>query len=200
MAGHRFPFEKLSKLDDPMRRERIPPNRLVEALQLKPDTTVLDIGVGSGFFALPIAEALKNLKGSGTVIGLDVEPRMLKEFASRAEKAGLQEEVRTVDASESNGSRLHLEPDSVDIAFAAFLYHELDDPEDYLKQVKNTLRPGGRFLVVDWLPDQHLDFGPPADHRVPPDEITAAMNATGFADVRPLSVYDGFCVIEGRRD
>ena len=200
MGGHRFSFESLAKLDDPRRHRRQPPRPLVEALDLGPDTTVLDIGVGAGYFALPIAEALSALDGTGTVIGQDAEPRMLEEFLNRAEKAGLKKKVRTVDASESNGSRLHVEPDSVDIALAALLYHELDDPKDYLGQVLETLRPGGRFVVVDWSPDHNLDFGPPVDHRASPDEVSAALTAAGFTDVRPLPVYDSFWVIEGRRN
>ena len=48
---------------------------LLEALHVKPDQTVCDLGCGNGFYALKLA----NLVGEkGQVLGVDIQPEMLR--------------------------------------------------------------------------------------------------------------------------
>ena len=59
MAGERvFPPEKMAKLDSPERQARQPARLLVDLLAGYRPKRVLEIGVGTGYFALPIAARL----------------------------------------------------------------------------------------------------------------------------------------------
>ncbi len=67
----------MQKLDHPDRVNLQPIQPFLDALRLTEDTNVVELGVGTGYFALPIARFLSNEGGHGTVLGLDVAEEML---------------------------------------------------------------------------------------------------------------------------
>jgi ubiquinone/menaquinone biosynthesis C-methylase UbiE len=184
----RFPPEKTATLDNDKRREHMPPARLVELVAAWAPESVLDIGVGNGYVALPLARRLPATR----VIGLDVEPRMLEALAERAAAAG---QPPNLEPLESPPDRIALEDRSVEVALMVALYHELDHRADYLAEVRRVLAPGGRLLVCDWDPDSAGDFGPPADHRVPRPVAAAELARAGFGEVTAHSMYEHLYVL-----
>lgn len=199
MSGHRFQFENLAKLDNPRRVAEEPPERLVPSLSLEPDSLVLDVGVGAGYFALPVALRLNELNGKGQVIGLDLEPRMLEEFTLRAVNAGLGDRVRTIEPEGGADGEIPLADRSVDLVLMGHVYHEIADTLAYLRQIHRVLKPGGALFVVDWHPELNLDHGPPPDHRVAPETVIQQMGMAEFAEAGPVEVYEGFYVVKGLR-
>src|SRR3954466_6089769 len=65
--------------DDPKRDEWQKPHEVIQALHLKPDAIVADLGAGTGYFAARLASML----GKGRVYAVDVEPDMVKHLAKR---------------------------------------------------------------------------------------------------------------------
>jgi SAM-dependent methyltransferase len=185
----RFPFEKHEKLDDAERRERQPVAPVLEALDLAPDHVVLDLGAGTGYFAVPIALCLGQGRGlaAGRVIAADVEPRMLGRLALAAAAARADDRVErlVVDGSPS----LPLLGSTVDRALVANLYHELPDRRCSLAQLHRVLRPGGKLLLVDWDPEGIATAGPPVPHRISAAQAEAELRAEGFRTVERLPLY-----------
>jgi len=72
--------------DDPMRDAWQKPHEVIQALALKPDAVVADIGSGTGYFAVRFAHMVPK----GKVYGLDTEPDMVKYLAERAKREGLR--------------------------------------------------------------------------------------------------------------
>src|SRR5688572_10578338 len=73
--------EKWEKVfDDPERDSWQKPHEVIQALALKPDAVVADIGAGTGYFSVRFARMLPN----GRVYGVDTEPGMVKHLAERA--------------------------------------------------------------------------------------------------------------------
>jgi SAM-dependent methyltransferase len=179
----RFPFEKHEKLDDAERRKRQPVAPILEALDLAPDHVVLDLGAGTGYFAVPIALRL----GAGRVIAADVETRMLGRLALAAAAARADDRVErlAVDGSPS----LPLQGSSVDRALVANLYHELPDRRCSVAQLHRVLRPGGLLLLVDWDPEGIATAGPPVPHRISAAQAEAELRAEGFRTVERLPLY-----------
>jgi len=76
-------------LASPLRRILIPPAKVL-AGHVRPGMTVLEPGPGMGFFTLELARLVG---GSGRVIAVDIQPRMLDGLRRRAAKAGVLDRV-----------------------------------------------------------------------------------------------------------
>jgi SAM-dependent methyltransferase len=189
--GHIFPFERANELESPKRQDQQPLPPLLEVLDLKPDSNVLDLGAGIGYFTLPIAQRLLELQGSGCVFALDIEPRMLDQIRQKAEAQGLMSKIKLLGLSPRHPEDLPLTDESVHRALLVNLYHELARPLATLQSVRRTLSPEGLLLLVDWDPNGRNDFGPPLDHRVSHEEVQRILGEAGF-DSRRIPLYDNY--------
>ncbi len=187
----RFPAAKLARLDAPERHQHMPPARLVELFAAAAPTDVLDIGVGTGYFAIPLARALPD----ASIIGLDVEPRMLEAYRERAVAAGLGPDITTVQAP---ADAIPLADASVDAALMATVYHEFDDRRAYLVDTRRVMRSGGLLVIADWHPERGLESGPPANHRIAPAEVEVDLRSADFSDVTSHELYESFYVVSAR--
>ncbi|HEY5532189.1 MAG TPA: class I SAM-dependent methyltransferase [Candidatus Anoxymicrobiaceae bacterium] len=107
------------------------------------DEVVLDLGAGSGYFSIPIAEMLE----SGKVLCLDLSEEMLSSLEHKAKRSGQWGRVEPVrrDAIDTG-----LQESSVDIVVSSNFMHELADPGKVATEIARVLKPGGRLLVSDF--------------------------------------------------
>lgn len=140
--------------------------------------TVLEPGPGMGFFTLELA---RMVGGSGRVIAVDVQPRMIEGLRRRAAKAGVLDRV---DARLAGPDSLGLADMAgvVDFTLAFAVVHELPDGARFFREVAQASKRGARLLVVE--PAEHVTF---AHFEA---EVQAARDA-GFRLVEPVSVRRG---------
>jgi SAM-dependent methyltransferase len=173
-ATHRHSFgdaEKWSHVfDDSERDAWQKPHEVIHALGLAQDAAVADIGAGTGYFSARLANMLKN----GRVYAVDIEPGMVKHLAERAKREGLANLVPVAGAAES--PRL---PAKVDLALLVDVYHHVDDRERYFRDLRKSLKPGGRVAIIDFRLDS--PEGPPTAARVAPEQVKAEMKKAGYA-------------------
>lgn len=183
---HVFDPKKWKKLESPERREKMNPEKLAEAMNLKGDEVVLDIGCGTGFFAEPVA------KRCGKLIGLDISEDMLAMFRGRD---GF-ENLGDVELKQGDANDIPLENGSCDVAFHVCFLHEVRDVEKFHAEIRRVLKPGGRYLLADWHAWE-TGWGPPVDHRVSRESAMEWMKRDGFTDVKELDIYEDQYVLEG---
>ncbi|HEX7602724.1 MAG TPA: class I SAM-dependent methyltransferase [Polyangiaceae bacterium] len=157
------------RFDDPSRDAWQKPDEVLRVLALRPDSVVADVGSGTGYFAVRIARAVPQ----GRVYGVDVEASMTEYLTKRAAKEGLAN-LRAV-TSPKDDPKL---PEPVDEVLVVDTYHHIDARETYFAKVRASLKPGGRVVLVDFKLDS--PEGPPAEHRVPPDQARAEMSKAGY--------------------
>ncbi|MEO8326185.1 MAG: methyltransferase domain-containing protein, partial [Nitrospirota bacterium] len=87
----------IQALERPERDQHQQPEKVIEALNLTPGMTVIDIGAGSGYFTRRLAKAVGD---KGRVIAIDVEQKMLNYNKRELEKLGLANRVRFILAEE----------------------------------------------------------------------------------------------------
>lgn len=184
----RFPFHKMDRLDSPERQSRQPAAGLVALVAEHGPKRVLDIGVGTGYFALPLLEMLPEAK----VTGLDVEPRMLGVFVGRAMERGFFPRVGTVEVPPDDAEHLPELDEPQDAILMVNLLHELDDREAYLAGVRRALADGGRFVLCDWDPGGDPEQGPPREIRVPVDVAKKELTNAGFTKITRTDLYPSF--------
>ncbi|MFN3947633.1 MAG: class I SAM-dependent methyltransferase, partial [Aquificaceae bacterium] len=132
--AHKFDPSKLKKLDDPSRLDLFDPEKVLKELGLRKGMTVLDVGTGAGFYLPYLTKAVGK---EGKVYAIDTEPLAVEYARKKVKDLGLSKVE--VLLSEENGIPL---PDNlVDFVFMAFVFHELEDPVAYMKEVKRVCKP-----------------------------------------------------------
>jgi SAM-dependent methyltransferase len=146
------------------------PDHVLAVLGLAPDATVADIGSATGYFPVRFALAAPR----GRVYGLDIEPDMVRYLNERATNEGLPN-LQSILAAKDD-PRI---PQPVDLIFLCNTYHHIADRVRYFRSRLADLRPGGRLAIVDFKPGD-LPVGPPADHKIPPDQVVSELNEAGY--------------------
>ena len=170
---HRHSFGDAEKwahvFDDPERDAWQKPHAVIEALALKPDAVVADLGAGTGYFATRLA----NMLPKGTVYAVDVEPEMVKYLGERAKREGLKN--LSPVAARPDDARL---PAKVDLILLVDVYHHVENRERYFRKLATSLKPGGRLAVIDFRLDS--PEGPPREARIPPEKVKAELAGAGY--------------------
>ncbi len=170
MENRRFDIANAARLDTPERFESLPPAEVLGALKIATDDTIADIGAGTGYFALPMAQASAN----GLVYAVDAQPAMLAMLKSKAAGVG---NVRIVHAE---AEATTLESDSCDLVFLANVWHEFYRRSDVLQEALRILKDKGRIAILDWRPDVERLSGPPLEHRLGSRQAVEELEAAGF--------------------
>jgi S-adenosylmethionine-dependent methyltransferase len=102
---------------------------------------VIDVGGGTGGFAVPLAEAGHHV----TVI--DASPDALASLARRAEEAGVADRITALQGDGDQLAAL-VPAGGADLVLCHSVLEEVDDPAAVMAAVAEALRPGGAASVV----------------------------------------------------
>ena len=163
--------EKWAKVfDDPKRDAWQKPHEVIQALALKPDAVIADIGSGTGYFSMRFA----HMVSKGRVYGVDTEPDMVKYLAERAKREGLGN--LTALRAAPGDPRL---PEKADLVILVDVFHHIEDRERYFGKLRASLKPGGRVAIIDFRMDS--PEGPPKSARIAPGQVKAELKKAGYA-------------------
>jgi ubiquinone/menaquinone biosynthesis C-methylase UbiE len=135
------PWWFIHAFDNPVRRLFQKPETILQGL-VRPGDVCLDVGCGYGYFTIPMARLVGS---SGAVVAADLQPEMLAGVKRRAESAGVLAQIRLLNVDSSG---LQFES-AFDFALAFWMVHEVPDQEALLRQIRMSLTPAGRFLMVE---------------------------------------------------
>ncbi|GAA0567166.1 methyltransferase [Paractinoplanes ferrugineus] len=105
------------------------------------ELTVVDVGGGTGGFAVPLAQS------GHRVTVVDASPDALAALTRRAADAGVAERVRAVQGDGDALAGL-VEPGSADLILCHSVLEVVDQPADVIAAVTAALRPGGAVSVL----------------------------------------------------
>jgi ubiquinone/menaquinone biosynthesis C-methylase UbiE len=128
---------------------RITRERLRRILEPTPGERVLEIGPGTGYYTLDLAEWV-GAKGSVEI--LDVQREMLDHTMHRAGERGLE----NVNPTHGDARQLPYDDDSFDAAVLVTVLGEIPDQDAALREIARVLRPGGRLIVGELFGDPHM--------------------------------------------
>jgi precorrin-6B methylase 2 len=129
-------------LERPDRELEERPQQLLEALQLSPDSTVAEIGAGSGYMTARLARVLP----LGKVYAVDIQPEMVKLLQNRQRRQWLPN-VQPVLGSDTE---VNLAEESLDLVLMVDAYHEFAYPREMLDSVFAALKPNGRVVLAEY--------------------------------------------------
>jgi ubiquinone/menaquinone biosynthesis C-methylase UbiE len=197
MKGERrFSPDKAGKLDNPERKHFQPAEPVVRLIADERPSVVLEVGVGTGYFAVPLALQLDRAR----IIGLDVEPKMFGYLDEKSRELHVHGRIETVTGAIDEAEPVAIEDGSIDAVLMANLYHELDDRGLALARIRRMLAPKGSLVLVDWSPEGNLDRGPPRKQRVDRQTAEDELRTAGFSDLSRHEMYGDFYTIQARRE
>jgi len=151
---------------------------------LPPGLVVADIGTGTGYMLNLFGARAKKL------IAIDNSEAMLAHARGKMDAAGLRNvEFRLADAETSP-----LSPGEADVVTVVQVLHHLADPGAVIASLAVGLKPGGRFVVSDFLQHEESWLREELHHRwngFPRARIEEWFRAAGLAPM-------GFDVLPGR--
>jgi SAM-dependent methyltransferase len=114
---------------------------LLDALEIVPGESVLEVGCGSGVI---MRELARRTAGANRLIGRDTSPYLLREARALARREGL---LNCIDFDEGRAEALPLPDGAVDIALSSTVFEE-GDAELMLSEIARVTRPGGRVGIT----------------------------------------------------
>ncbi|KAK1518880.1 methyltransferase domain-containing protein [Colletotrichum costaricense] len=145
---------------------------------------LLDYACGTGLISRALAQLTTHC------VGIDISENMVAAYNARAENQGL-----TTDEMHAYQGNLTDPSDPAPAAFASddgrfrdfdvagvgLGFHHFEDPELSARRLVERLRPGGVFIILDFLPHEKVDHALPAAHTV---------MHHGFSEERMRSIFE----------
>jgi SAM-dependent methyltransferase len=114
----------------------------MDRLGIRRPQRVADIGAGLGYYTVRLAGRL----GSGaTIYATDVTAEYLDRLRARLEREG----IRSVTLILGLPRDPRLPPRSVDVVILSHVYHEIENPYEFLYRLQPSLAPGARVGIID---------------------------------------------------
>lgn len=187
--SRKFDPKKLAKLNDPGRLEYLDPELIWEKAGPRKPTVLIDIGAGTGFFALLFSKKLEK----GKVYACDVSDEMLEWMEGNLppESRGVVIPLRMEESS------VPLPDGIADLVYMINLHHELEDAMRVIEESFRLLKKGGKLVIIDWKREE-TPQGPPVEIRVTEETIESQMHNNGFSNISRYAVlpYHHFLVGE----
>ena len=167
---HRSSVEDLiERFESPERDAYQHPQKVVEYLGDIQGKTIMDIGAGSGYFSVRLAEQ------GATVIAADVDDEFQEFLKNRIKENQLKNIQTRKIPYDSPG----LQEEEADMVLIVNTYHHIENRSEYFSKVKKGTKANGELVVVDFFKTD-LPVGPPVDHKLSMDTVVSELKEAGY--------------------
>lgn len=169
--------EKMAKSFESPERDSIEqPNRVLQFIGDLKGKMLMDIGAGTGYYAIRFAN------NGANVIAADVSDEFQNYLQQRIKKNN----IKTIALRKVEYDNPLLKDNEVDIVFIANTYHHIENRIDYLSKVKKGLNTNGELVILDYfsveLPKEIT--APPMEMRVSVDQALFELKKAGFSSFK----------------
>jgi SAM-dependent methyltransferase len=176
ISGRRFAgvmgFQGAPWLERPEREMEEEPDKALDVLQLTRGSSVADVGAGSGYFTVRMAE---RVGPDGRVYAVDIQPEMLRLLGERLKRGRITNVTPVLGAIDDP----KLPEATLDLILMVDVYHEFSEPQKMLRRMRAALKPGGRLVLLEYRkedPTVPIRF----EHKMSVAEAKMEVEAEGF--------------------
>lgn len=167
------------------RRDRdLQPERLMDAIGVKPGMTVAEPGCGSGYFTFKLA---KRVGETGKVYAEDIDEKALSRLEARRDREGFDNIVTILGEVEDP----LLPEGELDLVIFVHAFHDFEKPVEFLKNLKPSLKPGATVVDVDIDADMTGEHS----HFDTQKEVREYFELAGYELVRSEDFLEKFFVL-----
>ena len=155
------------------------PDLALRLIRINRGSTVADVGAGSGYITLRLARLVGAM---GRVYAVDIQQGMLDLLQKNAARARVTNVTPVLGAIDDP----KLPADSLDVVIMVDVYHELSEPQKMLQHLRESLKTGGRLVLLEYRAE---DPGVPIlpAHKMTKAQVKLEVEHEGFKQTR---VYD----------
>lgn len=159
-------------LERPEREKEERPQKAIAALHLVPGMNVGEIGAGTGYYALRIAN---RIAPGGIYYANDIQPGMLARLQANA----AAHRVTNVKGVLGTQTETGLPAGTLDYVLMVDVYHELADPQLMLRNIAKALKPSGQLVLLEFRKeDPDVPIRP--EHKMSLKEVAAELRAEHY--------------------
>jgi ubiquinone/menaquinone biosynthesis C-methylase UbiE len=159
-------------LDREEREREEQPEKALAALHLKPGMFVGDVGAGTGFYSLRIAQIVGP---NGKVFANDIQAPMLERLRKNAEAHN----IHNIEPALGTESNPNLPTNALDLVIMVDVYHELSRPQRMLDAIRDSLKPDGQLVLLEFRKeDPTVPIRP--EHKMSVEEAKAEVTPEGY--------------------
>ena len=159
---------------------------LLQQVAGPPPLKVLDVGCGTGFLAMRMAEL------GHTALGIDLSAEMLAEAQRKADSSGLAVTFRLGDAEAPPADDA-----PYDVIVERHVIWTLPQPSEAIHAWHTLLKPGGVLMLIEGIFEmsdrtvyQHIEAHLPLYGGRPGEELTALLETEGFVHTAVVPLMD----------
>ncbi|MCE9585034.1 class I SAM-dependent methyltransferase [Candidatus Nomurabacteria bacterium] len=158
------------------------PLKILKQFGVADDMIVVDLGAGSGFYSIPLAQMVSN----GKVYSVEIQKDFLKTIKNKADESGLHNiDFIWGDVEKKEGTKLKKE--IVDRVLASNILFQINDKHKFADEIGRILKKGGKLLLIDWLEDKKI-FNSKDNKHFEKREAVAFFGEKGFILEREIDV------------
>lgn len=172
--------ERINKLENPIRISELDPKNTLLKAGFQDGQTLCDIGAGTGIFSFPAAKISNN-----TIYAIEISDEMIALLSNRA----IENKTKNIIVNKINANELPLDNNSCDMALLVTVFHELNDKDAMLKEIKRILKESGKLLLIEFYKKQ-TPLGPPLEHRIAEEIVEKTFTSNGFKLSNKFSLGD----------
>jgi ubiquinone/menaquinone biosynthesis C-methylase UbiE len=148
------------------------PERMLDALNLKPGMVVADVGAGVGYTSVRMA---RRVGPGGKVLATDVQPEMIRLLKQNLAEGRIKNVQPLLCTPDDPG----LPEGQLDLAIMVDVYHECSHPVETLRGIRQALKPGGRLVLVEFrAEDPDVPIKP--EHKMSVAQVRKELEPQGF--------------------
>ena len=189
MEEKRFNPEKLEKLNNPARLREFPVKVVLELTGIKNPHVIIDLGAGTAFFSIPFAKLFRTCR----IYACDISEIMIDWMRNH-----VTTKYKNIHPLKINDNQIPLDDQIADFIFMVNLHHELDAPEETLKECYRLLKSEGSIAISDWR-KEFSEQGPSFELRCEPDAVKLQMKKSGFCEIKVYMDFPNNFLVTGRK-
>ena len=164
-------FEGRDWLERQSREQEESISLALENLPISSNSVVADIGAGSGYYTFRIAPKVPE----GKIYAVEIQDEAIQYLQNRTKELGFSNVIPILGAEQTP----NLPANSIDLVIMVDVYHELEYPQEMLIAIKESLKPDGKILLIEYRgEDPEVAIKPL--HKMTVRQVEKELKANGF--------------------
>ena len=156
------------------------PVKNLKQLGLTENMVVADLGAGTGFYSMALAEMVP----WGKVYAIEIQ----KDFVTTLKNKVKDARLNNVDCFLGNVEKIggtSLKDEIADVVIASNVFFQIENKEKFIEEIKRILKVGGRVLLIDWSDDSAVSAS--FKKIVPKNEARKMFEEEGFLFIKEIN-------------